>query len=74
MCINIHIKHKEAETERDIEKIKRRLKKEGWVPREGQSHTVYKHPDKPGRVILPRHKGDLPTGTAKDIAREAGWD
>ncbi|MDR1828111.1 MAG: type II toxin-antitoxin system HicA family toxin [Methylobacteriaceae bacterium] len=58
---------------RDVEKIKRRLLKEGWEPREGANHTVFTHPKKEMNIAVPRHKGELTTGTAKDIAKKAGW-
>ncbi|MCS6840143.1 MAG: type II toxin-antitoxin system HicA family toxin [Roseiflexus sp.] len=37
------------------------------------SHYHYKHPDKPGRVIVPHPKKDLPVGTLRSIYRQAGW-
>ena len=36
-------------------------------------HDVYKHPRRPGRIPVPRGRGDLPLGTARSIARTAGW-
>ena len=63
-----------AHVERDLRKIKDRLKGEGWlILRNDGDHTVYHHPDKKGRVIVPKGRGDLPTGTANSIAKSAGW-
>ena len=58
----------------DIRAICRRLKEEGWSVRVARGdHDVYKHPVKQGRVAVPRGRGDLPLGTARNIARSAGW-
>jgi len=73
-CIKNYTITKGAAIERDIRKIRQRLEKEGWQAKEGGRHTVYTHPEKKGRVVLPRGRGDLPTGTARDIARNAGWE
>jgi predicted RNA binding protein YcfA (HicA-like mRNA interferase family) len=35
-------------------------------------HDVYKHPARPGRIILPRHRM-LSPGVARVIAKQAGW-
>lgn len=63
-----------AKVERNSRKIIKRLKKEGWafVKAEG-SHHKYAHESKPYPVIVPRPKKDLPNGTARAIARAAGW-
>lgn len=52
-----------------------RLKAEGWnlVHTKG-SHQQFKKPNRPGRVTVPHPKKDLPTGTLRSIARQAGWD
>ncbi|OCC05241.1 hypothetical protein BA190_10080 [Labrys sp. WJW] len=59
--------------ERDLMKIRRQLEREGWIPREGADHMVYTHPEKPGRVIVPKGRGDVASGTARSIAKQAGW-
>jgi mRNA interferase HicA len=53
-------------------KVAARLSREGWVMRHGGDHDVYKHPDKPGRIVLPRHR-TLSPGVARAIAKAAGW-
>jgi predicted RNA binding protein YcfA (HicA-like mRNA interferase family) len=60
-----------AETNRA--KVTARLKREGWVERHGGGHDVYKHPSKPGRIVVPRHRV-LSPGVARAIARQAGWE
>ncbi|MCX4325979.1 MAG: type II toxin-antitoxin system HicA family toxin [Lachnospiraceae bacterium] len=47
--------------------------KDGWyqVKQKG-SHHQYKHPDKPGKVTIPEHKGDLNLDTIKSIMTQAG--
>lgn len=58
--------------ERDSRKIIKRLKDEGFelVSVRGSHHKFRK-----GAVtlIVPHPKKDLPEGTARSIAREAGW-
>jgi predicted RNA binding protein YcfA (HicA-like mRNA interferase family) len=59
--------------ETDRRKVVARLEREGWQSRGGGEHDVYKHPGKPGRIIVPRHR-TLSPGVARAIARTAGWD
>jgi len=49
-----------------------RLEREGWIARHGGDHDVYKHPSKPGRIIVARHRM-LSVGVAREIAKVAGW-
>jgi predicted RNA binding protein YcfA (HicA-like mRNA interferase family) len=53
-------------------KIVARLKREGWIARQEGGHDVLKHPQKRGRIILPRHR-TISIGVARRIAKEAGW-
>lgn len=49
------------------------LKADGWIlARTKGSHAQYRHPAKPGLVTVPMHPGDVPTGTLKSIAKQAG--
>lgn len=51
-----------------------RLRREGWVERAGKgSHIVFV---KVGRDNIPvlNHRGDIPIGTLRSIARAAGWE
>ncbi len=58
--------------ERDSRKITKRLRREGFdlVAIKGSHHKFRK-----GRitVIVPHPKKDLPVGTVRGIARQAGW-
>lgn len=56
-------------TVREILKV---LRKDGWyeVGQEG-SHINLKHPEKPGKVTVPNHNGDLRPGTLNSIYRQA---
>lgn len=61
-----------ATVERNSSKIISRLKSEGFelVSVRGSHHKFRKG----GKtIIVPHPKKDLPTGTARNIAREAGW-
>ena len=50
------------------------LKKDGWyeVKSNGGSHQKFKHPTKPGHVIVPHPKRDIPGPTLKNIWKQAG--
>jgi predicted RNA binding protein YcfA (HicA-like mRNA interferase family) len=53
--------------------LMRELKKSGWqLDRIRGSHHVFKHPAKPGIVVLPHPKKDLGAGLVKAIRRQAG--
>ena len=58
---------------RNSRDVIRLLEADGWylVATVG-SHCQFKHPTKPGKVTVPHPKRDLPTGTVKSIARQAG--
>ncbi len=54
-------------------KIAQRLKREGWLLKEGGEHSLYSHPDKLGvRIVLPRHR-EVTANVARSIAKLAGW-
>lgn len=52
--------------------VVRRLEREGWESRHGGNHDVFKHPARPGRIVIPRHR-TLSPGVARAIAKAAGW-
>lgn len=57
-------------TFREIDKI---LTGDGWVKISTRgSHVQYEHPTKPGKVTVPKHSGDIPTGTLRAIYKQAG--
>jgi predicted RNA binding protein YcfA (HicA-like mRNA interferase family) len=57
-------------TVRDIEKM---LKKAGWYcERTKGGHKHFAHKDYNYVVTVPQHKGDIKTGTANSILKEAG--
>ena len=53
-------------------KIVARLLREGWIGRQGGSHDVFEHPEKRGRIVVPRHR-TVTIGVARSIAKAAGW-
>lgn len=62
--------------ERDSRKIVRRLLEDGFVLVSVRgSHHKYARDEGSVRriVIVPHPKKDLPTGTARAVARQAGW-
>jgi predicted RNA binding protein YcfA (HicA-like mRNA interferase family) len=51
----------------------RELMAAGWVlDRVRGSHHVFKHPDRPGRVVVPHPKKDLGIGLLATIRKQAG--
>jgi predicted RNA binding protein YcfA (HicA-like mRNA interferase family) len=51
----------------------RELEAAGWVlDRVRGSHHVFKHPTRPGRVVVPHPKKDLGTGLVAAIRKQAG--
>ncbi len=51
----------------------RDLRQAGWLlDRVRGSHHVFKHPERPGIVVVPHPKKDLGAGLIKAIRRQAG--
>ena len=50
------------------------VEQDGWqFDRRNGSHRIFKHPVKPGNVVIPGHPGDdVPRGTWGNILRQAG--
>lgn len=45
----------------------------GWIYKNTVgSHDHFIHPDKPGKVTIPNHRGDIPKGTYNSILKQAG--
>ena len=62
-----------AKIETNARKIISRLSNEGWVNIGGGSHDRFvndKHPEE--MITVPRHR-ELSPGTARSIAKAAGW-
>ena len=57
----------------DSHAVIQKLKRNGWyeVNHVG-SHKQFKHLEKAGRVTVPHPKRDIPIGTLKSIAKQAG--
>lgn len=53
--------------------VERILLKNGWrIKAQVGSHRQYIHPEKPGKVTVPNHRGDLPPALVKAIWKQAG--
>lgn len=62
-----------AKIETNTRKIIAKLQAEGWANIGGGSHDRFTNPDFPGvMVTVPRHR-ELTPGTARSIAKAAGW-
>ncbi|MBU2444367.1 MAG: type II toxin-antitoxin system HicA family toxin [Bacteroidetes bacterium] len=57
-------------TKREIEKL---LKKFGFIKRTGGKHDIWIKKGFPP-IPVPRHKKDIPIGTAKNILKSAGLE
>ena len=45
----------------------------GWqLDRVTGSHHIFKHPTRPGLVVIPHPRKDIPAGTARSILRQIG--
>jgi predicted RNA binding protein YcfA (HicA-like mRNA interferase family) len=53
----------------------RRLQVAGWVRVGGKGdHAKFKHPERPGHVVVPHPSKDLAVGTLRNIYWQAGWE
>jgi len=59
-----------------VRELIRLLERDGWqLARGSGSHQTFKHPTKPGLVIVAVHHGrEVPIGTLKAILKQAGWE
>jgi predicted RNA binding protein YcfA (HicA-like mRNA interferase family) len=48
------------------------IEKDGWYLYSAKKHRKYRHPTKPNQLIVPFHSGEIPTGTANRILKDAG--
>lgn len=56
-------------TKRELEKL---LKENGWKVISGTRHDMAVKEGTSTKIPIPRHKGDIPIGTAKSILKDAG--
>jgi mRNA interferase HicA len=55
------------------QKAARALERAGWqFDRVKGSHHIFRHPDRPGRVVVPMHRRDLAKGTLNQIINGSG--
>ena len=53
-------------------KVMRALERDGWkLDRVRGSHHIFRHPDKPGTVVVPHPRKDLAIGTLRQIERQS---
>ena len=55
-------------TKKELEKL---LQQAGFLKRKGGKHDIWIKTGYPP-IPVPRHKGDIPNGTAKSIVKHAG--
>ena len=51
--------------------LDRKLHRAGWMIKHGANHDLAISPEGK-KIALPRHKGDIPAGTADNILKAAG--
>ena len=57
------------------EQLIKKLKAEGWKKVGGKGdHEKFKHPQKPGHVVIPHLRKDIRIGTLSNIYRQANQD
>ena len=54
------------------EELKRRLLSSGWIIKPGAKHDLAVNKTTGKKIAVPRHRGDIPIGTAQKILKEAG--
>lgn len=54
--------------------VENRLKSDGWIAMPGKktSHKQFKHPNRPGKITVPFHPGDINPITLKSIEKQSG--
>ena len=53
--------------------VMRLLRRDGWQQiRVNGDHHIFRHPVKPGLVIVPHPVQDIPIGTLRSIERQGG--
>lgn len=54
--------------------LRRMAEEKGWyLFRNGGSHDIYAHKDKPGRILIGRHgKEEIPNGTFSKLKKQIG--
>ncbi|TDK44749.1 type II toxin-antitoxin system HicA family toxin [Algoriphagus formosus] len=56
-----------------VKELQKLLREDGWqVKNQKGSHQQLIHPEKPGKVTIPIHGGDIPIGTLNSILKQAG--
>jgi predicted RNA binding protein YcfA (HicA-like mRNA interferase family) len=57
-----------------VAEVIRKLRRAGFVfDRQAKgSHEIWRHPATGRRVVIPNHPGAIPTGTLRQILRQAG--
>jgi predicted RNA binding protein YcfA (HicA-like mRNA interferase family) len=57
-----------------VREVIKEVEGDGWYfVRQKGSHRIYKHPSKPGIVVIPGHPGeDMQPGTLDNVRKQAG--
>jgi mRNA interferase HicA len=56
-----------------VSELVRRLEQDGWFVVRQSGHRIYRHPTKPGQLVVPVHDAkEIATGTLHSILKKAG--
>jgi predicted RNA binding protein YcfA (HicA-like mRNA interferase family) len=55
----------------NADELKKKFKKAGWKIVSGAKHDMAINDETHQKIPIPRHKGDIPIGTAEKILKEA---
>ncbi|MFM9269002.1 type II toxin-antitoxin system HicA family toxin [Halomonas elongata] len=75
MCPGLLFEDVEAQTEEGVNSrdLIKELEADGWqLDRIRGSHHLFRHPSKPGTILVPHPKKDMPPGTVNSIRKSAG--
>ncbi|MDP2889916.1 MAG: type II toxin-antitoxin system HicA family toxin [Bacteroidota bacterium] len=50
----------------------KKLENDGWYLHRVNKHRIYRHPIKKNQLTVPFHSGEISTGTANRILKDAG--
>jgi predicted RNA binding protein YcfA (HicA-like mRNA interferase family) len=51
--------------------IVKHITNNGWnIERQKGDHDIFSHPKSPNKIAVPRHSGDIPPGTVRDIMKK----
>ena len=72
MLVRVNIKVQEGENMKTQELIKLLRRNKCYILRNGSRHDIWYSELTQRQFVVPRHKAEIPTGTLKNILKDAG--